>query len=487
MAMLGLPQDDSSPSRRIPFAPFRTIGILLVQFVVFALLLLGVLLVHTNQDLSTLKTYTANMIRIAEINRDCSEAWKQHGAAAAMQVLAVDLQHLPPDFAAAGEQPQLRRLQALAARGNPADLPQVFADLSAWNLAAHLHGRGLVLAAGHDSRYTLIGSVIALVAFMIFVIVTLIFFRTRILSPLRRLQGAMYSLELGAFQRVDEGRADPGITPLLRYYNQMVGRLEELEHQRRRYLQDLQREVHEAASTLMAQQAAMARSERMAAVGEAAAAFAHELRNPLAGLQVGCANLRREIADGELDARLALMEEELRRVSRLLDQQLRGARHAHESGQWVQPGEVIEALLNLLRYQLPPEISLRFSVEAQLGPCMLPVDQLRQALLNLVLNARQALDDQLGEILVELRRGDDGRISLQVADSGPGFPPTLLRDGIRPFATGREQGTGLGLAMVRRFVRSLGGEVKLANRPQGGAAVTLLIPCPPPLEESTHG
>ena len=484
--MLRLPSG-MDKQRRIPFAPFRTIGILLVQFVVFALLLLGVLLVHTNQDLAKLKTYTANMIRIAQINHDCSLAWRQHNASTAMQVLAADLQRLPPGFAAEGGRPQLEKLRALAARGNPADLPQVFADLGTWNLAAHMHGRGLVLAAGHDSRYTLIGSVIALVAFMIFVIVTLIFFRTRILGPLRRLQEAMYSLELGAFQRVGEGRADPGIVPLLRYYNQMVGRLEELERQRRRYLQDLQREVHEAASTLMAQQAAMTRSERMAAVGEAAAAFAHELRNPLAGLQVGCANIRREIDVAELDARLALMEEELRRVSRLLDQQLRGARQARESGQWVQPGEVAEALLNLIRYQLPPEIVLRLDFAAELGSCMLPVDQFRQALLNLVLNARQALADQAGEIAVELWRGQDGRIRLVVTDSGPGFPLTLLRDGIRPFASAREQGTGLGLAMVRRFVRSLGGEVQLANRPQGGAKVTLFIPCPAQVEEFSHG
>lgn len=486
MALLRLPGGDDA-RRRIPFAPFRTIGILLVQFVVFALLLLGVLLVHTNQDLSTLKHYTASMIRIAEINRDCSQAWQEHGASAAMKVLSTDLQQLPSGFTTREEGPQLRQLRALAAQGNPADLPQVFADLSAWNLAAHLHGRGLVLAAGHDSRYTLIGSVIALVAFMVFVIVTLIFFRTRILSPLRRLQEAMHSLELGAFQRVGEDHADPGIMPLLRYYNQMVGRLQELERQRRQYLQDLQQEVHEAASTLMAQQAAMTRSERMAAVGEAAAAFAHELRNPLAGLQVGCANIRREIQDTELDARLALMEDELRRVSRLLDQQLRGARQARESGQWVRPDEVAEALLNLIRYQLPPNIRLGLKLGDARGCCLLPVDQFRQALLNLVLNAQQALEERSGEISVELQRDGDGRIRLVVADSGPGFPAALLREGIRPFASAREQGTGLGLAMVRRFVRSLGGEVKLTNRPQGGAEVVLIIPCPEQVEESERG
>ncbi|MCE5393311.1 MAG: HAMP domain-containing histidine kinase [Acidithiobacillus sp.] len=477
MAIFGLPAGDEK-RRRIPFAPFRTIGFLLVQFVVLVMLLLGVLLVHTNQDLARLKSYTAEVIRIARLAQQSSDRWQEQGPAAAMALLQQQLtsfpRQLPPGEM---ENDQLQKLRALTKDPNPANLPKAFRALSDWNLDVHLRGRDLVLAAGHDARYTLIGSVIALAAFMVFIVVTLVFFRTRILRPLRRLQEAMYSLETGGFRRVSEERADPGISPLLAYYNQLVGRLEELERQRRRYLQDLQQEVHEAASTLMAQQAAMTRSERMAAVGEAAAAFAHELRNPLAGLQVGCANMRREITDPELNARLGLMEEELRRVSRLLDQQLRGARQSQEKGQWVEPAEIIENLLTLIRYQLPPEITLRLQLGTGTGRCLLPVDQFRQALMNLVLNARQALADGPGEIAVELEREED-TLRLRITDTGPGFPEQLLRDGIRPFASGREHGTGLGLAMVRRFLRSQGGEVRLRNRSEGGAEVLLLLPCP---------
>ncbi|MGK9451592.1 sensor histidine kinase [Acidithiobacillus caldus] len=476
MAIFRLP-GATGTSKRVPFAPFRTIGFLLVQFVVLALLLLGVLLVHTNQDLATLDAYTAYMTQLAQIDAEASQTWVTSGSTQALAQLRQGLAHMPPQLLRhQGDAQALEHLRDLAARASPREFPEVMSALADLSLSEHRRGWHLVLAAGRDARYTLIGTGVALLAFMIFVLVTLAFFRLRILRPLRRLQEAMHSLEVGAFARVAEGQADPGISPLLHYYNQMVGRLEELERQRRQYLQDLQREVHQAAHTLIAQQAAMARSERLAAVGEAAAALAHELRNPLAGLQVGCANIRREIADADINERLGLMEDELRRVSRLLDHQLRGARQAQEAGQWVNPAETLESLINLLRYQVPGNIRLTFQAEAT-GRCLLPLDHFRQAVLNLLLNAIQALGSEGGEIRVQLSRRDPD-LELAVCDNGPGFPETLLREGIRPFASTREQGTGLGLSMVRRFARSLGGSIQLANAEPQGAVVVLRLPCP---------
>jgi len=71
----------------------------------------------------------------------------------------------------------------------------------------------------------------------------------------------------------------------------------------------------------------------------------------------------------------------------------------------------------------------------------------------------------------------DGRtLRISVCDNGPGFPPELLDAGIRPFFSMRERGTGLGLAMVRRFARDVGGTLELANRIPHGAQVTLILP-----------
>jgi nitrogen fixation/metabolism regulation signal transduction histidine kinase len=96
-----------------------------------------------------------------------------------------------------------------------------------------------------------------------------------------------------------------------------------------------------------------------------------------------------------------------------------------------------------------------------------------------VLNAANAIGDREGRIEIEIKsQGPD--ICIEVLDDGPGFAPELLEGGIRPFYSTRSQGTGLGLAMVRRFVRDLEGEIKLSNRSpradRPGARVALLLP-----------
>lgn len=86
MAIFRLP-GATGTSKRVPFAPFRTIGFLLVQFVVLALLLLGVLLVHTNQDLATLDAYTAYMTQLAQIDAEASQTWVTSGSTQALEQL----------------------------------------------------------------------------------------------------------------------------------------------------------------------------------------------------------------------------------------------------------------------------------------------------------------------------------------------------------------------------------------------------------------
>ena len=105
----------------------------------------------------------------------------------------------------------------------------------------------------------------------------------------------------------------------------------------------------------------------------------------------------------------------------------------------------------------------------------MPQDRLRQALLNLVLNAANVLDERGGTITVAATR-EASQLRITVSDDGPGFPAELLQNGIRPFFSTRERGTGLGLPMVRRFARDLGGDVSLGTRQPHGACVALVLP-----------
>jgi two-component system NtrC family sensor kinase len=154
---------------------------------------------------------------------------------------------------------------------------------------------------------------------------------------------------------------------------------------------------------------------------------------------------------------------------------VQAARHEPESLTPVRLCKLVGDLLTLTRYQTPQGVALRADVPEDLA-CLLPAAGLRQALLNLLLNAIQVVGGH-GQVTLVAER-EDGQLLLRVEDEGPGFPEEMLRAGVRPFATGRAGGTGLGLAMVRRFTRDYDGDLELANREPHGARVTLRLPCP---------
>jgi two-component system, NtrC family, sensor kinase len=135
----------------------------------------------------------------------------------------------------------------------------------------------------------------------------------------------------------------------------------------------------------------------------------------------------------------------------------------------------VAELLALVRYQAPPQVDISATVADDVR-CMLPDSQLRQALLNLVLNAIHALERRSGSIVIAAESAS-GRLRLSVSDDGPGFPEEFLGEHVPAYKTGRSSGTGLGLAMVRRFARDLGGRLELSNRQPHGACATLVLPC----------
>jgi signal transduction histidine kinase len=254
----------------------------------------------------------------------------------------------------------------------------------------------------------------------------------------------------------------------------MVNRLQELEEEHRTRERSLAAAVRSATATLLEQQRGLARAQRSAAVGEMAASLAHELRNPLAGIQIACHNLRRDLWNPDHIERLDLVSAELHRLTQLLNDILSKGQQVPEPASEISLARSVADLFTLLRYQIAESICLEQRIPEDLR-CCLPPGGLRQALLNLVINAAQALQGGVGTITVGAeRRGDE--LCLWVNDDGPGFPEALLSGGLQTFASWRSGGTGLGLSMVRRFARNLGGELKLKNRGAQGATATLYVP-----------
>lgn len=223
---------------------------------------------------------------------------------------------------------------------------------------------------------------------------------------------------------------------------------------------------------VLAQRKTLLRAERMALAGEAAASMAHELRNPLAGVTLGLQNLERDAA--ELAPRIHPMVSELERVTRTLNEHLGSLRAPPEQPSQVDVGQLIEDLVELLRYEAAEHVDvvaatppgLRFSTQA---------DRLRQVLLNLGLNGLQALEAGGGTLRFAAERSGTDLV-VTVRDTGPGFPEAVLRGVTAPLSSSKPGGMGLGLRLVRRMVGEMGGTLDISNPTEGGACAVVTIP-----------
>jgi C4-dicarboxylate-specific signal transduction histidine kinase len=152
----------------------------------------------------------------------------------------------------------------------------------------------------HDiTRTTETELLIATGIFSAIIVLALFFFRYRILHPLHDLRRLLERLAEEKFTPFATEHLDSLLRSVFVSYNNMVKRLAELEEAKRLHAQSLQQEVRIATHALLEQQTNLARAERLAAVGEVAAELAHEIRNPLAGIQMAFINLRRELQEPE--------------------------------------------------------------------------------------------------------------------------------------------------------------------------------------------
>ncbi|MEJ2590433.1 MAG: ATP-binding protein [Candidatus Thiodiazotropha sp.] len=334
----------------------------------------------------------------------------------------------------------------------------------------------LVETVAHDTRIELKLAVLLLFCLPMITGLTFFLLRHRIKRPLDELNGLLRRLAARDYRPVAVQTVEETtnlVKPVFISYNTLVTRLNDLEAEHRALQLSLEEDIRQATGALLEQARDLARAEKLAAVGELSAALAHEIRNPLAGIQLACTKLGRQLPP-EQQQKVDMVVSELKRVNSMLGERLNSARHSPEILSVVDLPELVHGLVSLLKYQVSEGITLHTEVEPNLR-CQLPESGLRQALLNLVMNAAGAMGEDGGNITLFARHNGD-RVEVGVYDEGPGFPQQLLDGGVRPFVTGSVDGTGLGLAIVQRFTRALSGELILENRPGGGARVTIRLP-----------
>ncbi|HOJ72725.1 MAG TPA: ATP-binding protein [Phycisphaerae bacterium] len=226
------------------------------------------------------------------------------------------------------------------------------------------------------------------------------------------------------------------------------------------------------------------RREALAALGEIASRMAHEIRNPLNAIRMQVAVIRNKLLKPDprnlevARAQLERLEVEVLRVEKLAKAFLEFGRPPADEPEEICLAALIKDVISLLE----PEFeeaghTLEFRDESA-GGLWVRMDKgkLRQVLLNLLINAREAMSAAPGRACVQLRRDGDGQACIQIEDTGCGIPQEELGEIFMPFQKWNSSGEGLGLAIAHKIVDTAGGTIRVQSQVGAGSCFEVLLP-----------
>jgi len=237
-------------------------------------------------------------------------------------------------------------------------------------------------------------------------------------------------------------------------------------------LADLQLQAQEEAREFAVRQ------EQLRSTGRLAAEIAHQLKNPLAIINNAAFSLQKSLADSRPAAlqQIEMIREEVMRSDRIITELMGYAQLAEGR---VERLDVAEELEQALKRAFPPalqhEIKIKVTCPPSLPPLLMQRAHLREALVNLLTNARDALNGT-GQIDISVRLDARSAIHIAIADNGPGIPDYQREQIFEPYFSTKEKGTGLGLAIVRHNAEIYGGKVAVESALGKGSTFTLTFP-----------
>ena len=239
---------------------------------------------------------------------------------------------------------------------------------------------------------------------------------------------------------------------------------------------------NEMAASLKKQMQEMQRTEQLRICGEMAAGLAHEIRNPLAGMKVSIEVLLSELDIEERDREvLQKIIEQIRHLELLMKNLLNYARPVAAQPISVDVNKLLEKTVYFIEKHPSfisgnPQKRLIREFDQHLPEIVVDAQQMQQVLLNILLNAAEAIPEG-GAITV--RTGHDGNaktVTIEICDTGKGIPAGSAEKIFQPFFTTKGKGTGLGLAVTKRIVEEHGGSIAVFNNLSGGATFTITLP-----------
>ncbi len=281
-----------------------------------------------------------------------------------------------------------------------------------------------------------------------------------------RLFNAMDAI-LGATRRIGRGKFDA--------LPEELGAQQET----RRIIQAFNQMVHE----LERRQEQLVQAQKLSSLGTLTAGIAHQLNNPLNNISTSSQIAMEELEENDLELQkkmLGNIEQESARAKDIVQGLLEFSRERTFSPRNARLDEVVRKTLRLVSSQVPPAVEIKTDIPDDLE---LPMDvqRLQEALLNLIINATQAMPEGRGRISLSagiLEGEDRGKAFISVADTGSGIPKELVDKVFDPFFTTKEErvGTGLGLSIVYGIVDKHGGSIHVQSRENEGTEFTIKLP-----------
>lgn len=258
----------------------------------------------------------------------------------------------------------------------------------------------------------------------------------------------------------------------------IAGFLADRSRRQRKQVELTKQELERVYTELQQNIEQLKQSERLSVAGQLSASLAHEIRNPLASIRGAAGILARgQASEQSREECLDILMKESQRLNKLLTNFLDFARPRLPRLQWAQPREMVQSVTTLAQHAVErPDVTLRLEMPNTMPEIQCDPEQVKQLLLNLILNAVQATEGA-GTVLIRTASLSSG-FCVEVCDEGRGIAPDDLEHIFDPFFTTRETGTGLGLAIAANIAAQHGGTLTCLPNHGRGSIFRMELPSP---------